>query len=128
MRKTTALAVTITALVSAVQAQTSLQGHWNATIPSNPSYSGVVLIDADHRATLDGKGSRGTAWAFGYAEMDANKVRILLTNRVSVLRFDCALAAPNRLECDPVQDGAPGVRYVLTRVGPGPRSLMPASP
>ena len=113
---------------TAVAPAGSLQGQWDSSTPSNPGYSGTALIDAQHRVTFawNNRGKEGNS--FGYAKVEFPKVEIFLTDRAAVSRFICSIVGPNRMECRGVMsDGQFTVPVVLTRVGPGPASLMPAS-
>lgn len=110
-----------------------LQGQWDIDIsPHDPTYVAVVLIDAQHRATLDAKwfrdGKHGQAKSLGYVTVAPPKVEIILTNRTVVERIVCKMLTSDSMQCRSIrQDGSFSVPSTMTRVGPGPASLMPAS-
>lgn len=131
MRKGMALLLAVATLAPGALAQSvSLQGQWDTSLPSDPSYIGVALIDAQHRVTFDARGKHGRGQSLGYAKVEFPKVEILLTDRAMVVRIVCTMTSRDRMECrDILPDGRFTVPSIMTRVGPGPKSLLtPASP
>lgn len=130
MRKRTAILLAIV-MASNAKAQTqSLQGHWSVRAPSIPSYIGIVLIDADGRATWDSPKDRDKRASFlGYvSRRDGHKVEMLFTNGLRVTHTHCVRQSSEAMNCYNVyQDGTPSDGYTLVRVGPGPSNLMRAS-
>lgn len=113
MWKRAALLLAIVALAPGVQAQNaSLQGQWEIRAPSIPGYIGVVLIDAEGRATWDAPKDRDKpARFFGYVSRnDGTQVEIPFTNRTHVTRAQCIRqAAPSGLDFDTATARADGV-------------------
>lgn len=128
------------ALPSAAQ-QPSLQGHWQATIAADPTFVGVVLIDGAGRVTWDAKWDRqyrisvgstevgdGNAKWRGYVRHGTPTMELVLTNGAKVDRMHCARQSSDLLHCYSfLSDGKPSAPTILTRVGPGPVSLMPGT-
>ena len=132
MRKIVAVLLCLLALPVTVAAQAvSLRGQWHVELPSHPAYTAVVLIDAQHRATVDATwkdGQHPNAKSFGYVTVDLPKVEIIMTNRDKVGRIICSMKTRSTMTCHTVfPDGRISVPSVMTRVGPGPVSLMPVS-
>jgi len=106
----------------------SLRGQWDMSAAADPTYTGIMLVDAQHRATFDASGAHGRAQSRGYAKFDGARVEIILTNGTAVSRFVCAALSSDLLECRAIMaDGRFTVPSILKRIGPGPVSLMPAS-
>jgi hypothetical protein len=104
-----------------------LQGQWQITIPSRPAYNGLALIDAEHRATWDdGNGPE----FYGYvAQLDSMKAEIILTDRIGVVHTHCIIQSSDLLHCEHrYGNGRVSNRFVLTRIGPGPKTLLPVQP
>lgn len=128
MRRIAVTAV-ILLLAAGAQAQVSLQGQWQIVTPRVPAYTGVALIDAQHRVALDDRDKHTIGRSIGYAKVDLPKVEIFLTNRTTVMRIICTVASANTMECRGIlPDGRFTVPSVMTRVGPGPESLITPSP
>jgi hypothetical protein len=117
----------------------NLRGQWHVTIPQEPTYTAVVLIDAEGRATWDAvwdpsrrrTPSTGRSTSRGYVDRaDDLRVEIVTTNGSMVGRVHCSRQSSDLLFCREVvlPNGKPSVWIILTRVGPGPKNLMPALP
>lgn len=112
-------------------AAAQLQGQWRIEVPNVPSYSGVVMIDAEQRVTWAATTQNDKrAKLHGYvAKADGAKVEIVLSDRVTVERAHCT-GTGDLLHCyltfthsDKVSAG-----FMLRRVGPGPQKLAPLLP
>jgi hypothetical protein len=122
------LAAVLCLLALPVAAQHPLQGQWLRETPSHPSYQATVVIDAQGRAVHDAKVDHVTSHAIGYVKMTTPRVEIVFTNRKEVSPLICHRESPDRMSCISVfPDGRISVPSIMTRVGPGPASLMPAS-
>lgn len=108
-------------------ASSPLRGQWRVAAESQPAYVGTVLIDRDGRATWDAADDRGRPASFrGYvSSFNAPVVEITFTNGVRVTRAHCLIQSAGLLHCHNVYgDGRTSDIYTLTRVGPGPASLL----
>jgi hypothetical protein len=109
------------------QEANDLQGQWRITFPSRPAYNGLALIDAKYRATWDdghGPGLRGYV-----AHTDSMEAEIVLTDRVGVVHTLCMIQSRDLLHCEHRYDnGTVSNTFVLTRTGPGPKTLLPIQP
>ena len=104
-----------------------LRGQWQITIPSRPAYNGLALIDAEHRATWDD--GHGPEFHGYVAHFDNMKAEIILTNRVGVVHTDCTIKSSDLLHCKRRRrDGSFSNMFILTRRGPGPKTLLPVQP
>lgn len=129
MRTILAIALLIAAPAWAQDAD--LRGQWKVTVPSQPTYSGTVLVDAERRATWNSPLDNGRPAKYqGYiAGLDGPKVEILLTDRVGVAHVHCMIQSSDLMVCHTVRDdGVRTAAYVLTRIGRGPDKLMPVLP
>ena len=125
----TILAVGLCLLACPAVAQ-DLRGQWHITVPSQPGYTGTVLIDAQRRATWDSPADYGRPARFvGYvADADSMNVRILFTDRSAVVQARCAILSSDLMHCGlSFADGRKSPVFVLTRVGPGPHTLTKPS-
>lgn len=136
MRNLMAMALCLFALpaVAGEKPATSLWGAWKVTIKADRTYAGVMMVDRAGRATWDATWDAdyrrannftfigtGSAKSFGYVRDLGNEViDIVLTDRDVVEHTHCALQSRDLLVC---RNGA----TIITRVGPGPESLMPPS-
>lgn len=103
-----------------------LRGQWNVTMPSNPNYVGVVLMDGQRRVTADSPNDSGRpARYLGYVRAaDDLAVEMVLTDRVSVTKASCLRESSDLMRCHTTfADGKRSPAYILTRVGPGPAKL-----
>lgn len=107
----------------------SLRGQWDVT-STHPDYRASLLIDAARRATLDGPNDRGKRIQFrGYVAEEQPGVKMVFTEGTIVMRVYCAPETSARLQCYASNhDGEISRPIFLTRVGPGPQTLMPERP
>jgi hypothetical protein len=104
-----------------------LQGQWQITIPSRPAYNGLALIDAEYRTTWDD--GNGPEFHGYVAHTDSMEAEILLTDRVGVVHTHCMIQSSDLLHCEHRYDtGRVSNMFVLTRTGPGPKTLLPVQP
>lgn len=104
-----------------------LRGQWQITIPSRPAYNGLALIDTEFRVTWDdGYGPK----LHGYvAHTDSMEAEIILTDRVGVVHTLCMIQSSDLLHCKHrYGNGRVSNIFVLTRTGPGPKTLLPVPP
>jgi hypothetical protein len=132
------LAVALCAVVLAFTTAANvlnLRGRWQVTAPADPSFHGIMLIDAEGRVAWDGAWSRpngstekATGWR-GYVRVDGPTPEIILTTGAGlVAHAHCSFQSNDVLHCTHfLSDGRLGVPMVFTRVGEGPVSLMPAA-
>ena len=104
-----------------------LQGQWQITIPGRPAYNGLALIDAEYRTTWDdGYGPHFHGYV---AHTDSMEAEIILTDRVGVVHTHCAIQSSDLLHCEHrYGNGRVSNPFVLTRTGPGPKTLLPVPP
>ena len=73
-----------------------------------------------------------TATALGYtavAHTDSMEAEIVLTDRVGVVHTLCMILSRDLLHCEHRYDnGTVSNTFVLTRTGPGPKTLLPIQP
>lgn len=123
----------LTALVMCLAAVTAdaaspLQGRWEITMPSNPAFSGEIIVDAEGRATFSGA-VLNSSWigrGRGYVSRFSEKaVEFTLTTGETVDRIRCAVQSDGVLNCDDV-GASRGVsaQYYMRRIGAGPASLL----
>jgi hypothetical protein len=129
MRRTSLALLGLLATTVAANAQNhALRGHWEFRAPTaSPDYRGVMLVDAEGRATYDSPMDAGRPARFvGYVERsDGSYVQILLTNRASVIRANCRVQSNDLLECQFFRDsGKVSNIFSLVRTGAGPTSLQ----
>lgn len=118
----TALALCLAAATA--EAASPLQGQWQISAASAPDYVGMVLIDAEGRVTWDSPKDTGRpAYFRGYVAR-AQPIEIVFTNSIDVVHTHCTMLSADLLNCHNVRRQAPPVPFVLTRVGPGPVSLL----
>lgn len=120
----------VTLPIAAHPQSVDLRGQWQVRDPKQPSYVGVVLVDAERRATWDAPLDYGRpAKLHGYvAGLDAGAVEFIFTDREAVTRTRCTIQSSDLLHCRILfRDGAVTNTFALTRVGPGPVKIMPAS-
>jgi hypothetical protein len=104
-----------------------LRGQWQITIPSRPAYNGLALIDAEYRTTWDD--GYGPDFHGYVAHNDSMEAEIILTNRVGVVHTHCMIQSSDLLHCEHRYDnGSVSNMFVLTRTGPGPKTLLPVLP
>ncbi len=103
----------------------SLRGQWDVVLTNHPAYRGVVLIDAEHRATWDAPNDNARPAKFkGYVSADGPRAQIILTDKSTVTKIQCAIQSSDLLHCHSfLADGQISDLIVLTRVGPGPSNL-----
>lgn len=114
-------------MCSSAYAAPPLAGHWNIIVPSQPDYFGTVLIDHQGRVTLDAPKDFGRPARYrGYtAEANAATVKFMMTDGNNVVRIVCAVQSSELLTCRTFySDGTKSADYTLTRIGPGPASLL----
>lgn len=115
--------------ISAHPQGADLRGQWLAMMPAVPSYSATLLIDDDGRvvweAAWDPQQRRNYR---GYTRLDGSIVELIVTDGIDkVNRVRCAVQSKNLLHCyNTLSNGKTSDAIFLTRVGPGPRTLMPA--
>lgn len=112
----------------------SLWGAWKVSISTDPTYTGVMIIDRAGRAMYEDqwdpnyrrpRGLKpiepGNTKSFGYVRaLGRDEFNIVTTNREGVAHWYCTLLSADLIKCDKgITTG--------TRVGPGPENLMPAS-
>lgn len=109
-----------------------LQGQWRIEVPSQPAYSGAVLIDAERRVTWAAiTQADKPARLQGYVtSIDGPKVEIALTDRVTVERAHCTIQSAELLHCylTTTHNAKVSPGFMLHRVGPGPQRLPPLLP
>ena len=111
----------------AAWASSPLRGQWRVAAETQPAYVGVVLIDQAGRATWDSPEDWGRPASFrGYvSRLAPPAVEITFTNGKRVTRAHCLIKSPDMLHCHNVySDGGTSDVFTLTRVGPGPVSLL----
>lgn len=123
-------------LAAAPARAADLQGQWQIAYPDN-SYSAVVLIDSQGRITwdavwkprgIDAIDASGKAKSHGYVKITGSTIELILTNGIAVERVPCTFVSNDLLHCVwSREDGKPSYAS-LTRVGPGPKKLMPVLP
>jgi len=114
-----------------------LQGEWRVTIAQNAAYRATILVDAEGRMALEAtnvvNGKPASFKTLGYAKVEGRRVEFVETarnpqDRIAVVRTVCAIQSPDLLHCTSIfADGRVGFPAVVTRVGPGPASLIPVS-
>jgi len=109
------------------QEDNGLQGQWQITIPSRPAYNGLALIDAEYRTTWDdGYGPQFHGYV---AHTDSMEAEIILTDGVGVVHALCTIQSSDLLHCEHrYGNGRVSNLFVLTRTGPGPKTLLPVPP
>ena len=113
--------------------EVALQGHWRMFSAKRSAFGpgvmiGVVLIDAQGRATLEGAdelGAAGRARSRGYVKVSETMVDIILTNGTTVEHVTCTLQSSDLLHCHWNKPAGGTASAILTRVGPGPKNLTP---
>ena len=109
------------------QEANDLQGQWRITFPSRPAYNGLALIDAEYLTTWDD--GNGPEFHGYVAHIDSMKAEIILTDRVGVVHTHCMIQSSDLLHCEHrYGNGRVSNRFVLTRIGPGPKTLLPVQP
>jgi hypothetical protein len=104
-----------------------LRGQWQITIPNRPAYNGLALVDAEYRTTWDD--GYGPEFHGYVAHNDSMKAEIILTDRVGVVHTHCMIQSSDLLHCEHRYDnGRVSNKFVLTRIGPGPKTLLPVHP
>ena len=117
-------AILCVAAVSA--AAQNLRGQWQGA--RGQTLTDAILIDSERRITWDEIGGKKPLKLLGYVARTTPEVEMVLTNRDNVLRIQCTLHSPDLLHCNAAWRGKPPAEaFVLTRVGPGPQRIMPAS-
>lgn len=139
MRRLLMTALCLFALPAHGADESPLRGQWHSHMPSDPTHSGVILIDASGRVTYDAVWRRRNkagdledgiikAQLRGYLEQrQLPRVEIVSTDGSRVGRLFCSRKNEALLHCHYIlSSGAPSDLLVLTKVGPGPKDLMPA--
>jgi hypothetical protein len=104
-----------------------LRGQWQITIPNRLAYNGLALVDAEYRTTWDD--GYGPDFHGYVAHTDSMKAEIILTDRVGVVHTHCMIQSSDLLHCEHrYGNGGVSNMFVLTRIGPGPKTLLPAQP
>lgn len=95
--------------------------------PRNKEYVGIILIDAEGRVTFDSPDDGGRPENFrGYiARGQAAGIKLVITNGTQVVFGYCAQETADRLHCYFSRDAGKSSTCLLTRVGPGPLTLVP---
>jgi hypothetical protein len=107
----------------------NLQGQWTSTASYLSGHNGILLIDAERRVTWDIHGEKGTTPWIGYvARNDASAVDIPFTTKINnhVFHLHCTIQSSDLMHC--LLNDDPGSLTIMTRVGPGPRTLLRVSP
>lgn len=104
-----------------------LRGQWQVR---SGSYTGIVLVDADGRATWDAPEDFGRPAKFlGYiARNDGVTAEIVFTDRKTVARIYCSIQSSEVLHCRARRPDAMSEPFQLVRIGVGPMKLTLASP
>lgn len=125
MRRTIVAAIlSLCALPATAQ---DLRGQWHLENPKDPTYVGIVLVDAEGRITLDSpKDSDKPIKLRGYvARGEAAGVKFVITGGKTVVFGYCAHETVDTLHCYfSNADGTRSPTLMLKRVGPGPKNLM----
>jgi hypothetical protein len=114
----------------------ALQGQWSMFTTERSSLGpgirmGVVVIDAQGRATLNGAdelGAMGAAKSRGYVKVNDTAVEIILTNGIRVEHITCVLQSSDLLHCHWAISTGGTASAIFTRVGPGPKDLTSTVP
>lgn len=107
----------------------ALRGQWETRWPSG-KYVGIVLIDAERRATWDSPSDQGRVAKFvGYAaESSDSKIVLHMTDRDVVTKVHCDVRSLELLHCYVIR--ASGMRsdnFLMVKVGTGPHRLTQPS-
>lgn len=138
MRRALIAALCLMAPIGPTEAA-DLRGQWSVTIPTDPTFSGAVLIDGSGRVTWDAVWDRqwrlsqgstepgdGKAKWRGYLRITNPRIELILTNGAKVDRLYCTVQSSDLMHCYSfLSSGKPGAITILTRVGRGPTSLAP---
>jgi hypothetical protein len=123
--RTILIALALCLAAEAAQAASPLQGQWQIDAPNEPNYVGVVLIDAAGRVIWDSPQDAGRPANFrGYVARAAPVAEIVFTNSVDVVHTYCTVLSSDLLNCYNVRKKGPSIPFMLTRIGPGPASLL----
>lgn len=105
----------------------NVHGQWKIEVPSQPTYVGQVMIDAEQRATWASPRDTGKPARFvGYvATNNGAKVEIALTNGDNVARAHCTAESNDVMHCYLAFTDRPKISapFILRRSGPGPQKL-----
>lgn len=126
MKRTLALMGLLIA-VPASAAEFPLRGQWEVRAPANPSYQGIVLIDAEGRSTWDSPHDGGRrAIMLGYVKpIDTSRMMIVLTDKELVTRTHCTIRSNELMDCYVAREsGNTSPPFSLVKVGPGPARLI----
>lgn len=117
----------LTGLPTAVQSM-DLRGQWMAMMPAVPSYSATVLIDYEGRVAWDAAWEQQRRKFRGYMRVDGSLIELIITDGIDkVNHARCAIQSNSLLHCyNTLSNGKTSDAVFLTRVGPGPKTLMPA--
>lgn len=96
-------------------------------LPGQPTYLGVVLIDAEGRVTLDAREDASRPAKFrGYVDRrEAAGIKIVITDGTKVAFVYCARESNDRLHCYASREDGKSEFILLARVGAGPLTLVP---
>lgn len=123
----TILFVLALCLGGAAAADPALQGRWEIVMPSLPTFSGELAIDAEGRALFTGAviNDPRQARSRGYvSRLSETRAEITLTAGKTVSRIRCTIQSADVLNCDDVGSGGTiSALYYMRRIGPGPVSL-----
>lgn len=106
----------------------ALRGQWDISLSTDPTYVGVVLIDSQSRVTVDSPKDYGRPAKFmGYVRaMTPSRLEMVLTDRNTVVTINCLMQSNDLLHCNTtLANGQRNPVFTLSRVGPGPTSLIP---
>lgn len=122
------IGVVLGLLAGTAAAGSPLQGRWEIVAPSDPTFSGELVVDADGRAVSFGA-SLVTAKSYrsrGYiSRLTDTKAEITLTGGAEVARIRCVIQSADTLNCDDMgTKGSGSPMYYMRRIGPGPASLL----
>lgn len=120
--------------VATAQATFNPRGQWLAVMPAIPSYAATVLIDSERRVTWDARWDPkwdpklhpgGVTRSRGYVQFDNPTMDIIKGDGVDAGRLRCIVQSSDLLHCRGVRsDDKIGALSILTRVGPGPTTLL----
>ena len=82
MRTILAVVAILASLPALAETAFAFRGQWDITIPGHPDYTGIALIDAERRTTLDDGYDRGFRGYVAY--IDRARVEIVSTDRTIV--------------------------------------------
>jgi hypothetical protein len=97
---------------------------WHAQDGAHPYCRPEGAGTAEHRTTWDD--GYGPDFHGYVAHTDSMKAEIILTGRVGVVHTHCMIQSSDLLHCEHrYGNGGVSNMFVLTRIGPGPKTLLP---